>query len=577
MAKSDKASVLPAPSRPACYADLQKYRVATNPILKPSPYLNPDLKLRNYQVIGILHMIKLSRMVLGDDTGLGKTIETIATFAYLRMLNPGIKMLIVSPKSATAQWVDEFTKFTVGVNPHRLENFGAASRRDQYLKFGQDPNQHVLVMHYHFFREDLRVYQPLLPKNLIVIFDEATAFKNHTSKTHKAAQEVSAQAQRVYGLTATLLKNNLVEGFGIYRVIYPQAFNTGITGFDKRYCVMKLQDIGGRKIPVRVGYKNIEHFRDTIDPYFLGRKKYDVSKELPDLITKEVSVGMSEVQWDAYGEALDGLLNVRGEDKEVTALTKLAYCQQIVDSPHLIGREGSSEKEDELFRLLEEEFEGEHVIVFSRFKKMVDRLETLFDAKGIPTLRITGDEDEEQRNLSKIIFQQDKEALKRWAGKYGTPKDDPKEEARRKAVMRSCSSLIAKIRGKETSDWPKIIFLTPAGTEAINLQNASAFVFFDSPWAPGDYVQLLGRMIRIGSTHKTVIAVHLVCKGTIDDHVIMRLREKAKIIQRAMGESTKGMLVFETESELSTLMEGLKADALRLRTQGRKALTVAST
>jgi SNF2 family DNA or RNA helicase len=569
-----KPIVLPPVSKPACYDELLRYRKATNASLKPCPYLKESVVLRYYQVIGVLHLIKMTRMVLGDGTGLGKTVEMISAYCYLLSRNPNLKLIVVSPKSATSQWVDEFAKFTVNVDARRLENYGPKSRRDQYEDFWTNPARNVLVMHYHWFREDLRVYEPFIKGDFMVVFDEATAFKNHQSKTHAAALEVSRKASRCYGLTATLLKNNLIEGFGIYRVIHQAVFNTGITGFKARYCVEKLQEIGARKIPVVVGYKNVEHFRASIDPYFLGRAKYEVSKELPDLITKEVPVGLSDAQWEAYGEALEGLLTVGTPDgekveKEVTPLAKLIYCQQIVNSPDLIGREGSSEKENELFRLLDDEFEGEKTIIFSRFKKMVNRIEKLLGEKDVPCLRITGDEDEEQRNLSKLIFQEDKEAITRWAQKYLVPKDDPREEAHRKSVVKSCHHLIMMLKNKVT---PKIMLLTPAGTEALNLQSASVFIFYDSPWSPGDYEQLLGRMIRIGSVHASVIAVHLVCKGTIDDHVLMRLKEKAKTIKKAMGETTKGALTFEKESDIGDIMEKMKADAIRIRTMGRKAL-----
>lgn len=562
---------LPAPTRPVCYPSLVKYRAATNATLKPNAFMKEGVSLRYYQVVGVLHMILMTRMVLGDGTGLGKTITAIATYAYLLMKDPTIKLMIVTPKSATSQWVDEFTKFTTGIDARRLENFGAASRREQYVQWANDPNRQVLVMHYHWFREDLRVYQPLLPKNLMVIFDEATAFKSYESKTHKAACEVGAVAQRCYGLTATLLKNNLIEGFGIYRAIYSGVFNTGITGFKKRYCVEKLQSIGARKVPVVVGYKNVEHFRDAIDPYFLGRKKHEVSAELPDLITKEVACGLTDVQWEAYSQALGELLTVRGEDKEVTPLSRLAYCQQIVDSPHLIGLEGPSEKEAELYRIIDEELEDDdHIIIFSRFRTMVDRLETQFAERGISTLRITGAESEEERTLSKHIFQGDKEAIRNWVQKYLVKKEDPREESRRVAVARKCMYLINKLKNKEN---PRIMLLTPAGTEALNLQSASVFIFYDSPWSPGDYEQLLGRMIRIGSVHKTVLVIHLMCKGTIDDHVMSRLREKAKIIKRAMGETTKGALTFDRELDLGDLMNRLRSDAARFKAGGRKALS----
>ena len=109
---------------------------------------------------------------------------------------------------------------------------------------------------------------------------------------------------------------------------------------------------------------------------------------MPELVTKEIKCGLTPCQLDAYTSALEGLLEVRGADgemveKETTALTQIGYCQQIVNSPHLIGIEGPSDKENELFRLMEDELAGEKVIIFSKYKKMINRLEVLFNERGI--------------------------------------------------------------------------------------------------------------------------------------------------------------------------------------------------
>ena len=49
-----------------------------------------ELKLRQYQVQGILHLLAMPRFVLGDDTGLGKTLQTIAALSYVWQKNPNI-------------------------------------------------------------------------------------------------------------------------------------------------------------------------------------------------------------------------------------------------------------------------------------------------------------------------------------------------------------------------------------------------------------------------------------------------------------------------------------------------------
>jgi SNF2 family DNA or RNA helicase len=291
-----------------------------------------------------------------------------------------------------------------------------------------------------------------------------------------------------------------------------------------------LQPIPGsrRQIPVVIGYRknHIEKFREKIDPYFLSRAKFDVAKELPVLTISERKCGMTRTQEITYREALAGLFERQsGEEVETTKLTALIYCQQIVDHPELVDVEGDSNKMQELFELLTEgDFANEKVIVFSRFKKMIDKLEKVAHSKKykLKTVRITGDEDEEQRKQNMMRFQ--------------NPDDD----------VRVC-------------------WITEAAKEGINLQAAKALVFYDSPWSAGDYIQILGRMIRIGSTHDRCYAIHMVARNTIDARVMGVLRKKMKLVEQVMGKRIKGEgmedIEVSADNSLDDIFSALKLDA----------------
>jgi superfamily II DNA/RNA helicase len=186
---------------------------------------------------------------------------------------------------------------------------------------------------------------------------------------------------------------------------------------------------------------------------------------------------------------------------------------------------GRSSKEAALVDLLSEEFDGEKVIVYTRFEKLVVRLQKIMAQVGIKSVSITGKVSDRDRKKAQDKFQ------------------DPNSPV-------------------------KVIFITNAGSEAINLQAASAMVFFDSPWSWGDYVQLLGRMVRIGSPHPRVLAVHLVAerpgkkRETIDHKVVKKLRSKKSIIDQIIGEAAVGALTFERdEVDLRDIMRSLREDA----------------
>ena len=490
-----------------------------------------ELKIRYYQVQGILHLVAMNRFLLGDDTGIGKTIQSITALCYVWAKAPNTKVIVLTNKSVVGQWGLEFEKFCKPGEITTITCVGSPAKRELiYEEFDQSTGPTVLIMGYATARRDIK--QLLKYKDYILITDEATAYKNPTTQTYQTVRHMANEASRVWALTATLIKNNLIEGYGIYSVVVPGLFPKSKNGFMNQYCITRLQPIKGgrRSIPVIVGYRKdqIALFKEKIDPYFLSRAKHDVASELPVLTIKTDKVGMTKQQTAKYKEALDGLLEIdqTNEEKETTKLTALIYCQQIVDHPDLIDCDGTSEKMDRLFEMLTEgDLADEKVIVFSRFRKMVDLLEKTAQSKKykMSTVRITGAENEEQRKAAITKFQ------------------DPDSDV-------------------------KVCWITTAAAEGVNLQAAKAMIFYDSPWSAGDYIQILGRMIRIGSKHDRVYAIHLVAKETIDEKVMAVLKKKMKLIEAVMGKRLKGEdddedEVVKSENDISDIFSALQSDA----------------
>jgi SNF2 family DNA or RNA helicase len=575
----------------AAYETLKKVRASKTVALKPTPMLRTELvgpggktqpfNLRYYQVQGIYHLLTMKRMVLGDGTGLGKTVQVIGFLCYIWSKEHDNKAIVVSPKSALRQWASEIERFSTGIKTYVVSG-SLEERKRVYKEFaehktGPGEDKAVLILNYAILVRDWNYgsVKPLLPngqpdpktpvspglldqltaglKSPIVIYDECVAFKNVSTKTWQTCRFLSDRADRVYGLTATLLKNTLMEGFAIYKCIFPSVFTTK-TKFLEEYCVVKLQPVGGgRKIPIVVGYRNLDHFRQRIDPYFLGRPKHVVSDELPTLITREVIVEMKPVEVVKYREALSGVLELGdGEVKdyeEHKAFVALTYCQQVVDSLTLLKFTEGAEidldmfheesavvddlgsKEQALVDLLTEDFDGEKVIVYTRFSSLVPRLQAICEKIGIKSVAITGQVQDTVKNPARQKAQQ--------------AFQDPDSEFR-------------------------VIFITDAGSEAINLQAASAMIFYDAPWSWGNYVQLLGRPIRIGSIHQHVVAVHLVSerpgKGkdrkTIDNYTLELLEKKKDLVDKVLGESAVGALDFGTGASFTKeLVNNLRSHA----------------
>ena len=560
--------------KPSNAAFLLQLRQSKKAALKPCPLLKSSTVLRTYQVVGCIHLISLSRMVLGDGTGLGKTVSGIAAYAYLLQKDPTLKLLVVTPKSAMDQWAEEFEKFSSGITTHVLSNvYGKIKGKDEYghvklleergtphtILRGFQARQaqyntvsaHVLICNYNAVMDDyVFLIQNRMP-NYMVILDEIQAIKNHKSQTHFGANEIAQSAKRVYGLSATLIKNKLEEAYNIYNVVVPGLFG-GRNKFLAEYTVRKKMVIfrkgKKRRFNKIVGYQNLKKFKDVIEPFFLIRRTREVADELPRLISKKLILECTKEQDALYKLALSGELykrlikdkffkydkymsgNSSPTTKELETLEKLrekydesltkdgmqknkiaglSYCQMVSNGPGWIHEPGESSKETEFERLFEQELMGEKVIVFSRFKSGIPRLEKILDGLDEPAkhVKITGDDTSDECNIAKKIFQ-------------------------------------------DTESGVNVIFITQAGSAAINLQAAKIILFYDTPWSYGDLYQTIGRAQRIGSVYEHICLMHMINRDTIDEHVLRILESKKSLINEVMGDIAEGAIEFKDDAIL---------------------------
>lgn len=69
---------------------------------------------------------------------------------------------------------------------------------------------------------------------------------------------------------------------------------------------------------------------------------------------------------------------------------------------------------------------------------------------------------------------------------------------------------------------------TRAGGLGINLTAADTVIFYDSDWNPTVDQQAMDRAHRLGQT-KQVTVYRLICKGTIEERILQRAREKSEV------------------------------------------------
>ena len=562
--------------------DIQKDEVGN--LLNPIPFKWPSLLrtsiwdidaecdtgiplvLRQYQIQMIHHLVRMPKFINGDAVGLGKTLDVVASAAWLKERYPDTKVIIVTTKSTTYQWRDEFLRFS-HLRPFVMKDkyrglTSSEARYEQMRNFFSGTKKDVMIVKYDSLKgtrkkiegkfddegnpvkgrekvsEEVRTFTKILKENkerTILVFDECHKFKGVGSSVRNLVFSISHAAGKIWGLTATVMKNSLDEFYSVATAMGICPFGY-MPEFNEEFCIFRPQYVGGgRTKQVLVGYKNIAEFKAGIRPYFLGRSQRQVKEPLPQLSTTYHPLDLSDKQYDLLEDIRNGdyvlpprLIEVSGEIYEQerdpdNLMTQLSVQQLVANHWALLDRNDEKEfhtttlspKEEALLDMLDGDLLGEKVIVFTKYKTWIDRLEWLtknghFTKRNF--LRITGNENEKKRNDNKRLFQN------------STDHD--------------------------------LIVINAAGLEGINLQQAAHMVLLDVPWSWGDLIQLVGRMVRMASPHSACTLHVMVAKGTIDEYAIETLKGKKGVFEKILGEShSAGLLDDKAFLDLESGME----------------------
>lgn len=515
--------------------------------LKPNKYLRDPNAEYIYQRRGSLMMLVRPRMILGDDVGVGKTIEAITTYTYVKAAREDTKALVFTERNALEQWKDEFHKWTVGITPKVItaETHPDVAKRISAIRTG---SQDVIITTYSMLYDYSQYLLEAMQPRWMLIADEPNYFKNMETMLYRNIKGIAVgdmdgkpyrprkvevpgekyarwdldrlpgeRPVRAYGLTATVIENKLEEAYAISTIIAPGTFPSH-SEFVKDHCITKKF----KGMRVVVGYKNLDLFRKRLGAAYFGRLADDpeVKQNLPEVVTKDMKVVMTIEQSKKVLEVMDRIVQMPdGEVKQVGILPSLIMAQQMVNDPALLGFDIKSAKLEALVEALTNSLSGQKVVIYSKLRTGIDRIEARLKKEGIDTLRITGAETAEQRETNKLKFQ------------------DPKNTTH------------------------NVMLITKAGAKAVNLQKGGLVFFYDMPWSYGLYRQIIGRVRRTGSEFKFVTVCRMICllhpdvaaasngEDTIDGYALSIVMKKFKLWQAVTGD------IKEIESSVSEMKE----------------------
>lgn len=250
--------------------------------------------------------------VLGDDMGLGKTIQTIAFLSAVFVKDGDFgdatmlkgeqagkegPVLIVCPSSVIQNWESEFSKWATFC----VSIFHGANR-DLIFERLEACGVEIFITSFDTYRIHGSILSEIQWE--IVIIDEAHRLKNEKSKLYQACLDIKTRKR--YGLTGTIMQNNLMELFSLFDWVVPGCLGTR-EHFREFYDV-PLKHGQRSTAPerfVQIADERKQHLVAVLRKYLLRRTKEETIGHL--MMGKEDNVvfcAMSEVQKRVYQRML---------------------------------------------------------------------------------------------------------------------------------------------------------------------------------------------------------------------------------------------------------------------------------
>lgn len=436
-------------------------------------------ELRHYQREGLNWLSHLDSLGFGgclaDDMGLGKTIQIIAFILLQRERYGSATHLVVAPTSLLFNWQEELKKFApslaVGVH-HGTERQKHGGNLHQY---------EVVLTSYGTMLADIRFL-----KNFrfdYIFLDESQAIKNPGSERYKAARLLQSRNRII--LSGTPVENNTFDLYGQLSFACP-----GLLG-SRQY----FKEIYAVPVDKFENSRRALELRQKISPFILRRTKKQVVHELPEKTEMVIYCEMNTEQrrvYDAYERELREFISATNEEEisknSMHVLTGLTRLRQICNSPVLL-REGHPGDNAVKVEVLSEQIankSGEHkILVFSQFVGMLELIKAELEQKGVLFEYLTG---------------------------------QTKDRG-------------AKVRNfQANSDIRVFLISLKAGGVGLNLTEADYVYLVDPWWNPAVENQAIDRSHRIGQDKK-VVAVRLICSGTIEEKMMLLQKKKSRLAQ----------------------------------------------
>lgn len=434
---------------------------------------------------------RLDHSALLMEQGTGKTLVAIALLGHWWKTEGLQRALIVAPKSVMPEWGRQFEE--LADFPHRLVLLTGSleERKDMLKNWSEGHGIQVAVINYEAtwrMIEELKDWGPQ-----IIVADESQKIKNIRAQQTKAVIALGKTAKHRLILTGTPVTQSPLDFFAQYRFLDPRIFGTNFTKFRSRYAIMG--GYGGYQV---IGYQNLEELA-TKAHSIAFRVTKEECLDLPETVNQFVYADLETETEKLYQTLKKEAIIKFSETEQVTApivLTELLRLQQITGGFIPTGensyKQVSQAKLKVAKELLEEVKEAnKKVVIFARFVPEVEALAKIAQDLGMKAFTLTGKTSIEARQQALKDFQ--------------------------------------------SGDLQVFIAQIATGGVGITLTAADTAIFYSTDFSLANYEQAKARLHRIGQKN-SVVYIHIMAKGTIDEEVMRRLAAKQDLANLVVDE-----------------------------------------
>ena len=328
----------------------------------------------------------------------------------------------------------------------------------------------------------------------MVVIDEFQSFKNHQSKRFRALLKARPKVKRIIGLTGTPSSNGLMDLWAEFRLLdmgerlgrFIGQYRTSYFKPDKRngQVVFSYKLLPGAE----------EAIYSKIADITISMKSTDHLK-MPELLISHQEVLLSDSEKERYEELKRDLV-LQTPEGDITAANAAALSGKLSQMAN-----GAVYADDEE--------------ILEIHDKKLDALEDIIEAASKPI-------------LVAYWYRHDYERISRRLQKLKIPfsKLDSNDSIRR----------------WNNGELPVVLIHPASAGHGLNLQaGGSTLIWFGLCWSLELYQQTTARLYRQGQSSKTVIIIHLITKGTIDEQILRALSEK-NLTQQSLIDAVKADL-----------------------------------